>query len=337
MCSVDRTKKKLYKIQNAKIATYFFKESMSKYFRLFVSSIPFFGFQLASADGSSTPDSEQTPSLFYQSWCPVEVDVTLALDSYRGIFSGSWNNSFGALTAVNLTVPLPRSFSTQVAGSYGLYDWAGRSSTPFKNSSNFQQQGFITIAAAWQTPNPSGWNAGAAYDWMLNKNFGLFAVDPDFDQVRGQFGYLFKGGNELGAWGTYGIHSDHEKSQNVPLKFRGISQVNIFWNHHFKSHGYAMLWVGTPYRRGLRFEHGRAGRFIVGAQFSVPVTHSLSIDGHGSYMSPRGGSGVTPSKNYGANLCFGITYAFGKRRIDKTPYMTLANNSNFMADTNHNL
>ncbi len=185
--------------------------------------------------------------LYYKSSCPVGFDLTLALDDFRDIPSGSWKDSFGALTAANLTVPLPCSFSTQLAGSYGLYEWAGRSSTPFKNSKTYQQQGFLTIAASWQTPNRAGWNAGIAYDWMLNKNFGVFAVNPDFDQIRGQFGYRIKGGNEIGFWGTYGIQTDHEKSQNIPLRFRGISQVNLFWNHTFKTHGYGMLWVGTPY------------------------------------------------------------------------------------------
>lgn len=286
--------------------------------------------------GNAADRSESTSSMCYQSWSPFEVDLSLALDDFRGIYSGSWSNDFGAVLAANIFIPLTCSFSTQLAGSYGLYDWAGRASTPFKNSKTLQQQGFITIAASWQTPNVCGWNVGIAYDWMLNKNFGIFAVDPCFDQIRGQFGYLFKGGNELGLWGSYGICTDHKRSQNIPLEFRGISQVNLFWCHYFKSCGYGLLWVGTPYRRGLLYSSGRAGNFIIGAQFSVPVTNSLSIDGHGSYMGPRHGSGVTPSKNFGANLYFGITYSFGKCRIIKSPYMTLANNTNFMVDTNQN-
>jgi hypothetical protein len=279
---------------------------------------------------------QQEPSLFYPSWCPIEVDLTWALDDFRGIYSGSWQDSFGALMAVNLVMPLPHSFSTQIAGSYGLYDWAGRASTPFKNSKTFEQQGFLTVAASWQTPNPTGWSAGVAYDWMFNKNFGVFAVNPFFDQVRAQFGHLFRGGNELGLWGSYGIQKSHKESQNIPLKFRGISQVNLFWSHYFKTHGYAMIWAGTPYRRGLKYTSGRAGLLILGAQFSAPVTDFLSIDGHASYMVPRGRAGIIPSKNCGANLYFGLTYSFGKRRIEKSPYMTLANNTNFMADTNQN-
>jgi hypothetical protein len=97
-----------------------------------------------------------------------------------------------------------------------------------------------------------------------------------------------------------------------------------------------MIWAGIPYCRGLLYKHGRPGRFVVGAQFSAPLTEYLSIDGHGSYMYPSHGSGVVPSRNWGADLCIGITYSYGHRRVAKNPYMTLANNTNFMADTNQN-
>ena len=303
---------------------------MNRLFRTCLSLIAVASFVSVYADSVCPEPCEKT------CWCPIQIDLTLALDDFRGLDAGSWNDSFGAFAALNFFIPLPASFSTQLAGSYGLYDWAGRGSTPFKNSKTWQQQGFITIAASRQTPYDCGWNAGVAYDWMLNKNFGVFAVNPFFDQIRGQFGYLFRGGNEIGAWGSYGIHTSHEESLSIPLQFKGISQVNLFWCHYFKSCGYAMLWLGTPYQRGLMYTGGRAGRFIFGTQFSVPVTNSLSIDGHGSYMAPRGGSGVVPSRNYGTNLCFGITYSFGKCQSSKSPYMTLANNTNFMTDTNQN-
>jgi hypothetical protein len=265
------------------------------------------------------------------------LDLTVAFDNFRSLPEGSWNGNWGGLAALNLIAPLPSSFFIQVAGSYGLYDWAGRSSTPFKNSKTFQQQGFLTAAASWQTPSASGWNGGLAYDWMLNKNFGEFAVNPAFDQIRGQFGYVIKGGNEIGLWGSYGIRTAHKEARQVPTQFKGISQINLFWCHYFKSHGYGMFWIGSPYQRGLMYKSGRAGTFLLGAQFSVPVTHSLSIDGHAVYMGARNGRGLIPSKNYAADLAFGLTYAFGKRKIAKNPYMTLANNSNFIVDTNLNL
>ncbi|MBI2742470.1 MAG: hypothetical protein HYX48_00940 [Chlamydiales bacterium] len=288
-----------------------------------------------SASDHPKPASCETP-LFYESSCPLEVDLSLALDDFRSLPEGSWNGNWGGYTAVNFKAFLPKNFSTQLAGSFGLYDWAGRAYAPFTNPSSLQQQGFITVAASRQVAC-SGINAGIAYDWSLNKNFGVFAVNPRFDQIRGQLGYLIPGGNEIGVWATYGIRTSHRESQELPLKFRGISQVYLFWCHYFKSNGYGMIWAGTPYRRGLMYESGRPGNFTVGAQFSVPVTKHLSIEGHGAYMGPRGSSGLIPAKNYASNISFALTYSFGKRRTQQSPYMTLANNSNFLVDTNQNL
>jgi len=280
-------------------------------------------------------DTSCEPPIYYTSCCPIEVDLSLALDDFRSLPEGSWNGNWGGYAAANFRAFLPRDFSLQVGGSYGIYDWAGRAFAPFTSASSLQQQGFITVGAARQVSH-SGINAGVAYDWMLNKNFGIFAVNPFFDQIRGQLGYLIPGGNEIGVWAAYGIHTAHKESQAVPLRFRGISQVNLFWCHYFKNHAYGILWAGTPYRRGLMYTSGRPGNFIVGAQFSVPVTKHLSIEGHGAYMAPRGSSGLIPARNYDSNISIALTYAFGKRRIQQSPYMTLANNSNFLSDTNQN-
>lgn len=303
----------------------------------FLFSIPECHALLSLSDDSHAmvQKSCSLPSVFYTSKCPFEMDLSLALDDFRSLPDGSWNGNWGGYAAVHLKAfPTPY-FSTQLSGSYGIYDWAGRAFAPFSNSQAVQQQGLITLAASRQV-SCYGLNIGVAYDWMLNKRLGLFAVDPAFDQIRGQIGYLIRGGNEIGIWAAYGIHTSHEKSQQIPLEFRGISQVNLFWCHYFKNKGYGMLWAGTPYRRGLMYESGRPGNFIFGVQFSVPLTHHLSVEGHGSYMVPRGSSGLTPAKNYASNISIGLTYAFGKRRIQQSPYMTLANNSNFFVDTNQN-
>ena len=97
-----------------------------------------------------------------------------------------------------------------------------------------------------------------------------------------------------------------------------------------------MLWAGTPYRRGLLYTSGRPGDFVAGFQLSTPLNDHFSIEGHGVYMMPQGVSGQTPAQNYASNLSIGLTYSFGKRKVQQSPYMTLANNSNFLADTNQN-
>lgn len=283
--------------------------------------------------------SYETPltcPVYYDSCSPIEVDFTLGLDDFRSLPEGGFGGNWGAITALNLKAPLPKAFSIQLAGSYGLYDWYGRSSASPEHSGGLQQQGFITAAASRQTEDSSGLNAGFAYDCMLNKNFGLFAVGPFFYQIRGQMGYLIEGGNELGVWASYGINIANKVAQQVPLQFRAISQANVFWCHYYENNGYTMIWAGTPYRRGLMYTSGRPGTFTLGAQFSFPITSYLAIQGTAAYMGARKVTGIQASSNYAADIAIGITYSFGKRRIIQSPYMTPANNSNFMADTNQN-
>lgn len=266
----------------------------------------------------------------------LKGEITLALDDFRSLPEGSWEGNMGAFLSVNLKALLPSSFSVQLAGSYGLYDWAGRTSTS-TNETAFQKQGFLTGAAVRETPCSSGINFGVAYDWMFNKNFGVFAVNPYISQLRGQLGYIFHASNELGVWAAINTNTSHKESEAVPLKFRAISQANLFWCHYFTNCAYGMAWAGTPYRRGLMYTSGRAGRYIFGARFQAPLTHSLSIGGHGAYMGAISAPNGNESKNYAANICFGLTYSFGRRNDKHTPYMSLADNSNFLIDTNANL
>lgn len=267
---------------------------------------------------------------------PIAVDLSLALDHFRSLPEGSWEGNFGGFTSLNISTSIYETLQGQIAGSYGLYDWAGRSSAPFKNPKTLQQQAFLTAAISRETPCPSGINFGIAYDWMLNKNFGVFAVDPNLSQVRGQVGYLFDSCNEFGVWGTVDTHTAHEETQEIPLKFRAVSQVNLFWCHYFKNCAYTMIWAGTPYKRGLMYRSGRAGQFIVGARFSVPLTEALSINGHAAYMAARRAPDGIESKNYASCICLSLTYSFGCKQAALSPYMSLADNSNFLVDTNLN-
>jgi hypothetical protein len=269
----------------------------------------------------------------------VGGDAALALDYFRSLPEGSWAGNSGALASLNLAIGIPKEnygFGAQLGGSYGLYDWNERGSTTTENSKALQQQGFITLGLFRVTPYCSGFNAGIVYDWMLNKKFGAFASNPNLGQLRGQFGYLIKGGNEVGVWSAISTQTSHKKISEIPVRFRSISQVNAYWIHYFKNFGHIMLWAGTPYRRGLMYSSGRAGNYIFGASFRAPLTRALSIIGYGSYMGSRGGSAFQESSNYASNVCFGLNYSFGGCKAGQRPYLSLANNSNFMVDTNLN-
>lgn len=270
---------------------------------------------------------------------PVGGDVALAIDYFRSLPDGSWSGNFGAFSSLNLAVGLPKEkygFGVQIGGSYGLYDWNGRGSNSTGNTRALQQQAFLTAGLFRMTPQCSGFNAGVVYDFMFNKEFGVFALNPTMEQLRAQFGYLIKGGNELGFWGGVNTRTSHKRAGSDSVKFRAIPQVNFFWSHYFKNRAQTMLWGGTPYRRGLRNASGRAGLFIVGASFKAPLTHALSIIGHGVYMAPRSGSAFQESRDFAANVCFGVNYSFGGCKSGERPYLPLADNSNFLVDTNLN-
>ncbi len=275
--------------------------------------------------------TEKEPKSF-----PLGGDVFLGLDSFRSLPEGSFGGNMGALGGLNLACAVPsqnQGVGVQGGGSFGLYSWNGRGST---DSKALQLQGFVTLGLFRQTLHDKGFNAGACYDWNIEGKYGVFGLSPTLSQARGQFGYLFKGGNEFGFLGSYATEIAHKHFGALPIKFKAISQVNAFWRHIFKNRGETMVWAGTPYQKGLMYNSGRAGNYIVGTSFRAPLTYSLSMYGHGVYMGARGGSGATQSKNYAANVSFGLTYSFGGCKAGSRPYLPLANNSNFLVDTNTN-
>jgi len=290
----------------------------------------------------SSQQNEPAPCPQFQgrnSHFPIGGDVALALDYFRSLPDGSWAGNFGAYSSLNLATalsPEKYGFGAQAGGSYGLYDWDGRGSNTPGNTKALQQQGFLTLGLFRRTAECSGFNAGLVYDFMFNKQFGVFALDPYLTQLRGQFAYLFRGGNELGVWATVNTNVSHREFSETPVKFRAISQVNLFWGHHFKNKAETLFWAGTPYRRGLMYSSSRAGRYLIGASFRAPLTKALSLIGHGVYMASTSGPATQESRNYAANICFGVNYSFGGSKVGQRPYLSLADNSNFLVDTNQN-
>lgn len=274
--------------------------------------------------------------------CPTSIvggDVSLGLDYFRSLPDGSWPGNFGAFASLNLAIGIPNEkygFGAQVGGSYGYYDWDGRGSNPTGNTKAMQQQGFLTLGLFRKTPQCSGISSGIVYDFMFNKQFGVFAVSPIAQQLRAQLGYLFKGGNEIGFWGAVNTNVSHREASEIPLKFRAISQANFFWTHYFKNRSQIEFWFGTPYRRGLMNASGRPGRYIIGVHFKAPLSRALSLFGRGVYMAPSSGPAFQESRNLAANVCFGLNYSFGGCKAGERPYLPLADNSNFLVDTNFN-
>jgi len=272
----------------------------------------------------------------------VAGEFSIAYDDFRGISEGTWNGNTGSVFMVNFGTSLYDTLGVQGGGSYGVYDWYGRSSTVSNNPGSVQSQGFITTGLFYKTPCLSGLQAGVVLDWMFNENFGVFGLDPNFGQLRFQAGYLLNGCQEFGILGTTNLRTAHETAFEIPISYRAVAQVSLFWRRFFRNCSEAMFWVGIPYNESLMFSGKRSGQYIAGAALRAPLTSSLSLEAHGVYMGPPGNSSVPHFVNYSANVCIGLSYAFGtgsKERCDQwlaRPYLPVANNSNFLVDASLN-
>jgi Family of unknown function (DUF6666) len=272
---------------------------------------------------------------------PIVGDATIAFDTFRSLPDGSWVDNTGAFIGLNAGAPLPLLFrgglGIQVGGSYGLYDWTGRGSAVAGSDKSMQQQGFITVALFKRGCCCDGLNFGLAYDWMVNDNFGVFALNLSISQVRYQASYLFRARDEFGFWGTAHTNTSRKTTMAIPVAFRAINQINLFWRHSFRNCAEIEIWGGVPFGRGLMFS--TPGQFILGANFEAPIAACWAIHGHAAYMHPHSAPGPVESENSASNVCIGIRYLFGRskeRACSFRPYLPLANNSNFLADTSVN-
>jgi hypothetical protein len=212
-----------------------------------------------------------------------------------------------------------------------VYNWDGRNNVVFANPKRLEQIGFVTAGASTST---CGFNLGLVYDCMFSRYFGIYDLNPTIDQLRFQVGYV-SCAEEFGIWGTSSLKTAREDAVGIPTDFRTVSYMNIFWKHLYENGSLTNVWVGVPYRNSLMYPHKKQGTCTLGFSFRVPLSCQFSIDGNGSYLFAHP-SRRTQNRNYGANICVGITYNFSDTGACEIPYMPIANHSNFYVDTNQN-
>jgi len=271
--------------------------------------------------------------LIQTSLTALDLELNASYDYFRGLPEGSWNGNNGALIAVNFSETLCNGLGAQLGGSYGLYNWDGHENLVFRNPKKVEEQTFLTGGVYTSL---RCFNAGLVYDRQHVKHLGIYDRTVSLNQLRFQLGYQFCR-EEIGIWGTANLTTAHVTALGVPLRFQAISQLNFFWTHYFCNCASTTLWIGAPYKNSLRFHHRTAGEFIAGFAFRAPLTSCLFVDAHGMYMKARHLHSGLQSRNYAANICVGITYVFGGCCENyRGSYLPVANNSNFLIDTNIN-
>jgi hypothetical protein len=273
-------------------------------------------------------------SLFFVQLTAFDLDTNISYDYFRSLPDGSFNGNTGIFLQGNSGCYWENCVGLQIGGSYGLYNFDGRQNLVFHNPKTLLQQAFFTTGAVFSL---YPFNGGIVYDRMFAKHFGIYDLSTTFDQIRFQAGYQMCN-EEIGVMGTAHLSTSNKRALGVPVSFRAISQLNLFWTHYFRNHATTTLWAGAPYQNSLYYHGKTAGTFIGGFSFEAPLNSCLTVNGHGCYMKARKINGARQGRNYAANICFGITYALdgGCCPVQMATYLPVANNSNFLVDTNIN-
>ncbi len=271
-------------------------------------------------------------------------EVNLSYDNFHTIPDGNWNGNNGILIGCNFGLNILDYFGMQWGGSYAAYDWYGKPSLTESYNSTIEQQEFVTggfFRRSGGLGGVDGIQGGIVVDWMFNQDLGILALNPNMGQLRMQLGYLIQNKDELGAWGTVNLNTSHNTYTNLPITYRAISQVSLFWRHIFGNRAETMLWGGVPYKESLLISGSREGAYLIGFDLKAPFSKHLRLDAHGVYMGPVGNSTAPKAFNYNSNIAVGITYSFPitgfrdcSRCTKAKPYFPIGNNSNLLVDTN---
>ncbi|MBA3237087.1 MAG: hypothetical protein H0T62_01900 [Parachlamydiaceae bacterium] len=287
------------------------------------------------------------------SFSEVGLSGFAGFENFRGMADGNVGDNNGAHFGAELVCPLPYldmyKVGVQLAGSVGAYDFAGRATT-YHHKKAIQYQEFLTAGFFIYPSSFCPVGIGIVSDWMFNKNYGIYAQRPTIQQYRAKVSYFMTPNDEMGFWGSYDAKKTHKLYNygfiKSKLTYRAIGQINLFWRHFFGCGVESTLWIGTPVRNRLnRIQSNRAGKYIVGAELTVPFFDSWAISGKACYMQPGTRKGRVGAREYVSNIAINLIYYMGGnpnigKSVAWTPYIPIADNSNFFVDvctksTNH--
>ncbi len=279
------------------------------------------------------------------------------VDSFRGITNGSYTGNNGVVTGFNLGGKLIENYGIgwQVGGSYGVYNFEGRTS-PGSQLSSDTVQGFITVGLFRRADADHRFSWGVVHDWMYSNNFGTFGNSPTLAQFRGQAAWALSAWNQVGAWATIEDRyvTRATGALGTPVAYQAIDQGNVFWDHQYGAFGATSRFsVGVPLNNRLQqsasgFPVGgfgnTLGSWIVSTNWNAPITTKLSLYANAMYMKPSAHEGSNTAGAFAAtqefwNVSMGLAFSPGGNLRSKTiagrswmPYLPVANNSNFLVD-----
>lgn len=284
--------------------------------------------------------------------CPYRgLIVTSDIQTFRGIgdfnaLANRTSNNEGGSTGFNYGTRLGAfsdltGIGLQVGGSYGIFDWSGRPANfASLNNTSAQTQVFLTAGFFRKANGYSNLSFGVVHDWMINQNWGAFAVNPTLGQWRAQIAYATDAWNEFGFWGTLRDKgSTNDDCLGNPITIQAINQANLFWHHKWELGADSFIWAGIPQDSRLGPLGGSLGDFLVGGSITAPLNDYISLYGNMQYMHPSASAGSAGFAESAWYVAFGLAYYIGGNARTTTvagncwlPLMPIANNGNFLTD-----
>lgn len=267
------------------------------------------------------------------------------IESWRGISDGAGPNNNGFVNGVNAAAPIPllgdRGWAWQLGGTFGFYDLSGRDG--IAHNSATQQQQYVTTGFFRRQNEWSRWSFGIVYDFSFNRNYGTAVVNPTLGQWRFQTAYATSAWNEFGVWGAASqLREAKLDAQGTADVFRSVTQINFFWHHKYQNLADSWFYIGVPETRKLVGTGEPRGALILGTNWIVPLSDRWAAYANGVYMAPNHSANALTSHADTWAVGIGLSwYPQGNARSSTVagrafmPYMPVANNGNFLVDTNN--
>lgn len=229
------------------------------------------------------------------------------------------NGNFGAHVGFNLGAPVgdPWGIGFQVGYQGVISNLAGY--LPTADDGNSRDQTFLT-AGFFRRAECHGLQGGVVFDYQHDSYYDTV----ELTQIRSETSWVFGNGHELGYWGAYGL--DTQRFDPAVLD-GGLSQMEILLPNDIFSLFYRRRFTGGGQGRVFAGGTGR-GEGVIGAEASVPLGTSWSLENSLIYVAPK--EGLETEESWAVSIQLVWYPGRSSRRVLNDPHHPLFN----VADNN---
>jgi hypothetical protein len=203
-----------------------------------------------------------------------ELSLFAGPHSFKGPIDQGQNGNFGIQEGINWGGPLWHlhgiGFQLGVQGVQS--NFSGSNVDVFSDDN--RNQVFATAGVFVRPPNNHGWQVGVVVDWMQDNYY----VDVKLDQIRAELSYVTFCGTEIG--GMMASSSTTDTDESTTDMYEVVDMYALFLRHCVPSGGEGRIWAGGT----------GDGNGLVGADYRVPLTNRLALQGVVNYIIAQDGA-----------------------------------------------